>query len=69
MRLVDITDFVLPRIADEKLFVFVDGYENSEAHEKFYSNVLARLDEDNDRLVICSPMAAMGRGTPKMTIF
>ncbi|EGZ26164.1 hypothetical protein PHYSODRAFT_297526 [Phytophthora sojae] len=61
-RLVDLNEYmsVLPRVADEKLFVFVDGYKNCKTHEEILPNILARLCEE-DRLVVCSPMAALGK--------
>ncbi|KAE9121029.1 hypothetical protein PF010_g7268 [Phytophthora fragariae] len=56
----NMTGFVLPRVADEKLFVFVDGYKACDAHDKFLSYVMVQLSKENGRLVVCSAMSALG---------
>ncbi|KAF1795200.1 P-loop containing nucleoside triphosphate hydrolase [Phytophthora cactorum] len=47
----------LPRVLDKKLFICVDEYDYN--FKSFLSSIYAQLRED-DRLVICSSMSALG---------
>ncbi|KAG6617027.1 putative crinkler (CRN) family protein [Phytophthora cinnamomi] len=58
-RIAALSSFELPRVAGKKLFICLDGYKATTAHANFFKNVLTLLDEENERLVVCSSMASL----------
>ncbi|KAG2762203.1 hypothetical protein PC129_g18027 [Phytophthora cactorum] len=57
----DLSSFELPRVAGKKLFICLDGFKATTAHAKFFKHVFTLLDKKNERLVVCSSMASLGK--------
>ncbi|DBA00562.1 TPA: hypothetical protein N0F65_006466 [Lagenidium giganteum] len=57
----DLSSFELPRVAGKKLFICLDGFLATTAHELFFKRVFAHLDKTNERLIVCSSMATLGK--------
>jgi Crinkler effector protein N-terminal domain len=57
-----LTSFKLPRSPDgTKLFVCLDGFNNSMEHKIVLQTILVSLNETKDRFVVCSSLSTLGR--------
>ncbi|GLE03037.1 hypothetical protein PINS_up011916 [Pythium insidiosum] len=57
----DLSSFELPRVAGKKLFICLDGFKATTRHNALFRRVFADLDKTNERLIVCSPMATLGK--------
>ncbi|KAE9269804.1 hypothetical protein PR003_g31035, partial [Phytophthora rubi] len=60
-EITELSSFELPRVAGKKLFICLDGFKATTAHDDFFKRVFTLLDKENERLVVCSSMATLGK--------
>jgi len=58
----DLASFELPRSRDgKKLFVCLDGFNNSESHEAVLQKIEATIAMTQNQFVVCSSMSTLGK--------
>ncbi|OQS02235.1 crinkler (CRN) family protein [Thraustotheca clavata] len=57
----NLLNFKLPRVDGKKLLICLDGYKATTQHQELFKRILTKLDKKNERLIVCSSMATLGK--------